>query len=78
MPSGRATSTIARVMSMSAREGVGSPEGWLCPTYGARYRIDMSKCFHSQALVGAGIGGGKGFRFFNITLRHVASRTANI
>ena len=30
MPSGRATSTIARVMSMSAREGVGSPEGWLC------------------------------------------------
>ena len=32
MPSGRATSTIALVMSMSAREGVGSPEGWLCTT----------------------------------------------
>src|ERR1700756_5148105 len=30
MPSGRATSTIALVISMSAREGVGSPEGWLC------------------------------------------------
>jgi hypothetical protein len=30
MPSARATSTIALVISMSAREGVGSPEGWLC------------------------------------------------
>src|SRR5260370_239507 len=30
MPSGRATSTIARVMSMSAREGGGAPEGWWC------------------------------------------------
>src|SRR4029453_16626822 len=30
IPSGRATSTIARLLSISAREGVGSPEGWLC------------------------------------------------
>jgi hypothetical protein len=30
MPSGRATSTIASVIWMSAREGVGSPEGCLC------------------------------------------------
>jgi len=29
MPKGRAVSTIVFVMSMSAREGVGSPEGWL-------------------------------------------------
>jgi len=30
MPSGFATATIACVISMLAREGVGSPDGWLC------------------------------------------------
>ena len=30
MPSGLATSTIACVIWMSARDGVGSPDGWLC------------------------------------------------
>jgi hypothetical protein len=30
IPSGVAMSTIARVIWMSACEGVGSPEGWLC------------------------------------------------
>lgn len=29
-PSGLAAATICRVISMSARDGVGSPEGWLC------------------------------------------------
>jgi hypothetical protein len=32
IPSGLAISTIAFVISMSAREGDGSPEGWLCRT----------------------------------------------
>ena len=30
IPSARATSTIACVIWISARDGVGSPEGWLC------------------------------------------------
>lgn len=32
MPSGFAVSIIVFVISMSAREGVGSPEGWLWTT----------------------------------------------
>ena len=30
MPSGLAVSMIVFVISMSARDGVGSPDGWLC------------------------------------------------
>jgi len=44
MPSGEAARAISRVISTSARDGVGSPEGWLCtrisavaPTSSARF-----------------------------------------
>ena len=43
MPSGRATATIAWVISMSAREGVGSPLGWLCA------RIIVLFCFGTNS-----------------------------
>jgi hypothetical protein len=38
MPSGFATSTICCVIWMSARDGVGSPEGWLCKSLLSRYK----------------------------------------
>jgi len=38
-PSGCATSMIDFVIWMSAREGVGSPEGWLCITSFGRRRV---------------------------------------
>jgi hypothetical protein len=56
MPSGFATSTIACVIWMSTRDGVGSPPGWLWINNGARYCIDRSKYFQSSPLWGGKLG----------------------
>jgi hypothetical protein len=56
MPSGFATSTIACVIWMSARDGIGSPLGWLWINNSTRYCIDRSKYFQSSPLWGGELG----------------------
>jgi len=54
MPSGFATSMIALVMSMSAREASDRRRDGCAPTDSGRYCIDVSKYFQSSRLAGDG------------------------
>jgi len=54
MPSGLAISTMAFVIWMSACEGVGSPEGWLCTKPLWHYRFDRWRFFLATGEKGDG------------------------
>lgn len=57
IPNGFATSTMMRVISMSARAGSDCLRDDCAPTDCARYRIDSSRCFQSSGRTGGrGLG----------------------
>jgi hypothetical protein len=59
----RPASTTCRVMSMSAAEGVGSPEGWLCTGLSetSNYRINLMFLYLPSIRRGRGVGAVQGF-----------------
>jgi hypothetical protein len=75
MPSGFATSTICWVIWMSARDGVGSPEGWLCTTK-SRKGTALIPCSFYRSVGSQGAATGGGFPRLNriIMLPHARSR----